>query len=95
MAESKTSKGLVTGLVLGATVGAGLTFLFGTKKGQELQKGLRKRYPDLFEKLDDVVIDVKDSVTDGVDSVKEKGEDIKSTITKKLGFLAKKTGKKA
>ncbi len=97
MNESKSSpNGLVTGLVLGAAVGAGLTLLFGTKKGKELQKNLRSKYPELFDKLDGVVVDVKEGVSDGYDSVSKqvtsRAAGVKNAVSEKLGSLGKAVG---
>lgn len=54
MSEDKGS-GLLVGLILGAGIGAGLTFLFGTDKGKKIRNQLRSEYPEVFDRLDEVI----------------------------------------
>lgn len=51
----KSTTYLVAGIAIGAAVGAGLTFLFATRKGKELQKRVRDEYPEVFDKLEEAV----------------------------------------
>lgn len=62
---------LLTGVVLGAALGAGLTFLFGTPKGKELREKVRDQYPDFFEKVDDALENLGENYEDVVDEVKK------------------------
>lgn len=85
-----------SGVVLGAVIGAGLTFLLGTPKGKEVRKKIRDQYPDFFEKVDDVLEDLGDKYGDVVDQVKEleeqvaeKSADTKTVVKEKVASLGK------
>ena len=60
--NSKDKSGLAAGIILGAAAGAGIAFLFGTKKGKELRKKIRDDYPEVFDKLDDALSSTKESL---------------------------------
>ncbi len=62
---------LLTGVVLGATLGAGLTFLFGTPKGKEIREKVRDQYPDFFERVDDALENLGENYEDVVSEVKK------------------------
>lgn len=51
----------MTGLILGAALGAGIAFLFGTSKGKEVRKKIRDNYPEFFDRIDEVLGDEKPS----------------------------------
>lgn len=60
---------MLTGLVLGAAVGAGLTFLFGTDKGKQVRDRVRDRYPEFFDRLDEVLGNIEEGYEDVVSEV--------------------------
>ncbi len=103
MSENKSGS-LVAGVVLGAAIGAGLTFLFGTKKGKEIRNKVRDQYPEVFDKIDEVLEGVEDRYEDVVDEVEnikedvaEMTEDTKDAVSEKVADLSevvKDLGKK-
>lgn len=80
-----SKKSLFTGLAIGAVVGAGLTYLFGSDSGKKLQKDIKKKGKELAENIPQVdeIVDgaketldaVKDTVSEGVDIIKDKLEE--------------------
>lgn len=97
MCDSRDRSGtLLTGLVVGAAVGAGLTFLFGTKKGKEIRDRVREQYPEVFDKLDEVYANLVDEVRDVEEEVADMSEDTKEVVQEKvanLGEAVEKLGK--
>jgi len=71
MSDHDSSGTLLTGIVLGAAIGAGLTFLFGTSKGKDVREKIKGQYPDFFERMDDVVESLGENYADVVDEVKK------------------------
>ncbi|MEK7127588.1 MAG: YtxH domain-containing protein [Patescibacteria group bacterium] len=70
--KSRSSVGsLLTGLTVGAMLGAGAAILFGTKKGKELQIKIKKQYPEVFNKIEDTLDEVKENFDDKVEEVKD------------------------
>lgn len=45
---------LVGGVIVGATLGAAASFLFGTPEGKKLRGDLRKKFPEIFGTLDEL-----------------------------------------
>ncbi|OGG07328.1 hypothetical protein A2872_03875 [Candidatus Gottesmanbacteria bacterium RIFCSPHIGHO2_01_FULL_42_12] len=83
--KSKSSAGpLLGGLALGAVLGAGAAILFGTKKGREFQSKIKKQYPEVFEKIEGTLLDVKESLDAGVERVEEKVEEVKKEVLQEI-----------
>lgn len=83
MCEKKNSGGLIAGLALGAAIGAGVTFLFGTKKGKEIRENVRDQYPELFDRVEDLLGDVRENLEDTYDDVIDEVEKVKDEVSKK------------
>lgn len=88
------SGGLLTGLALGAVIGAGLTFLFGTKKGKEIRDNVREKYPEVFDRVDEVLDTLRDKYEEVVEEVKkveeevaEMSDDTKTVVADKVASL--------
>ncbi len=62
--SDNSSGGVVTGFILGTLIGAGITFLFGTKKGKELREKIREEYPEIFDQLEESFSDVKENLSE-------------------------------
>ncbi len=87
---------LITGLALGAAIGAGLTFLFGTDKGKEIRNRVRDQYPEFFDRLDDVLGNIEEGYEDVVGEVKkvekevaEMKTDAKENVQEKVADLGR------
>ncbi len=68
------------GLVLGGVVGAGLTFLFTTKKGEEIREKIKATAPDLFDQLEDLT----EAVEEKGEQLQEKAEEVKEMLKEEL-----------
>ncbi|MBI3559488.1 YtxH domain-containing protein [Candidatus Gottesmanbacteria bacterium] len=55
MNENRNNGGLLTGLILGAALGAGITLLLTTSKGKEIRKKVKDNYPEFFDQVDEVL----------------------------------------
>lgn len=62
MSDQNNSSNLLGGLIIGAAIGAGITLLFGTKKGKEIRQKIQDEYPDVFENLEDKFSEVVDRI---------------------------------
>lgn len=105
MCDNRDKSGtLLTGVVIGAAIGAGLTFLFGTPRGREIREKVRGQYPDFFEHIDDALENLGDKYGDVVEEVKkvekevsemsgDSRETVKSSVSK-LGKKVEEFGKK-
>lgn len=76
------SKKLLTGVLLGAAVGAALGILFAPDKGKETRKKLAKKGSDLgdsvknkFNELGEALQEKYDSIRGDANSMMEKGKD--------------------
>lgn len=102
MSDSNNQNGgVVTGFILGTLIGAGITFLFGTKKGKELWEKIMEEYPEVFDQLEESFSDVKENLSEKYADVavemKRLKEEAGSTNQKrvhKLGKAVKTLGKK-
>lgn len=81
MKDQNNSNGLLLGLILGATIGAGVTFLFGTKKGKEIRKKIQDEYPQVFENLEEATSDLRDNLEDKYSDVVDQIEEIKKEVS--------------
>lgn len=79
-----------SGLMGGLIVGAGAVFLFGTKKGKEIRKKVKDQYPEVFEKIDEIVTDVKGNLSDKYYEVAEMSGGVKGRISDRLKKRTKK-----
>lgn len=96
-----SKKSFLTGIALGAIVGAGLAYIFGTDQGKKLQKDIKKKGKELAsnipQDLDDLR-DIKDTVSekgsDFVDSIsdqaKETLEAVKDTVSETADTIKEK-----
>ncbi len=84
MAESKNQTGLLAGIILGVAAGAGITFLFGTKRGKDIRNKLRKEYPEAFEKIDEVIEGTQGNLKEGYENASEKAGELQNEV-RKLG----------
>ncbi|MEK7565784.1 MAG: YtxH domain-containing protein [Patescibacteria group bacterium] len=80
MSDHNNSSGLLVGLIFGAAIGAGITFLFGTKKGKEIREKIQDEYPEVFENL-------KDKYTEVVDQIEEIKKEVSDTALEKVEKL--------
>lgn len=69
MSDDRGSSGLLTGLILGAGIGAGLTLLFGTDKGKKIRNQIRSEYPEVFDRLGEVEGEAQEVLADLRDHV--------------------------
>lgn len=79
-----SKKSFLTGVALGAIVGAGLAYIFGTDQGKKLQKDIKKKGKELAENipqdLDDLKA-IKESVSEkGSDFVENLGDQAKEAL---------------
>ncbi|MCL4397785.1 YtxH domain-containing protein [Patescibacteria group bacterium] len=81
MSENKSSGGLITGLAIGAALGAGITFLFGTKKGKEIRDNVREKYPDFFDQLEDALGDVRENLSEEYETVVDEVQKVKDEVS--------------
>ena len=79
--KSSSTTNLVAGLALGAAVGAGLTFLFGTKKGKEVREKVYETNPEFFDQLSEALDQLKDSLGDRYEEVSDQVQDIEKSIS--------------
>ncbi len=89
MCDRDRSGGLIIGFALGAAVGAGLAFLFGTKKGKEIRERVRDQYPEIFDKIQEVYENLVEEVKDVEEEVAEMSEETKETVQDKVADLGK------
>lgn len=87
---------LIAGLAIGAAIGAGLTFLFGTDKGKHIRKKIREEYPEFFERVDGVVENLGEKYEDVVEEMKrleeevsEKGSGTKDVVREKVANVGR------
>lgn len=88
-----SSDNLLVGVALGAALGAGLTFLFATPKGKEVQKKVRDSYPELFNNLDGLISQLKDSLGDRYEEVSQDMQNIKDTVKDVVSEESQQAGK--
>ncbi len=88
--SKSTTIPLIGGLAIGAVLGASAALLFGTKKGKELQKKIRKQYPEVFEKIEGTLSDVRENLEDKVDDVEERVEEVKKDVLREVGPFKKR-----
>jgi gas vesicle protein len=81
----KSTTNLVAGIAIGAAIGAGLTFLFATKKGKELRKRVRDEYPEVFDRLEEAVGDMTAEVSKAREEVAALGEQASKTVRSNVG----------
>lgn len=82
MADRDRSDGFLSGLVLGAMIGAGLAyFLTSTEKGKEVKKQLRERGKDTLDNLADLIEEVEERG----EEFKKKAKEIQTELEKKAG----------
>lgn len=79
-----SKKHFLAGIALGAIVGAGLAYIFGTDQGKKIQKDIKKKGKELAsnipQDLDDLKA-IKDSVSEkGSDFVEDLGDQAKETL---------------
>ncbi len=72
--------GLLTGLVIGAVLGAGVTFLFGTKNGKEIRDRIRDEYLEVFDRLDEVFENVQENLQEKYDDVVDEVQKVKKEV---------------
>lgn len=63
--------GFLPGLVFGAIVGAGLTFIFGTQKGKEVQKSAKKKWPELAREIESFAEIILETLEEAGEETKE------------------------
>ncbi|MCL4389781.1 MAG: YtxH domain-containing protein [Patescibacteria group bacterium] len=81
---------LLTGLAIGAAIGAGLTFLFGTKKGAEVREKIKDQYPDLFDRVDDVLEGLEEKYGDVVSEMEKIEEKAPEEMKEEVAHLGRK-----
>ena len=85
--NSDRTGSLLTGVVLGAAIGVGVTFLFGTNKGKEIREKVRDQYPEFFDQVGDVLDNLGDKYEDVVDEVRKLEKEV--TVKDKVANLGK------
>lgn len=88
MSDNRGSN-LLLGFILGAAAGAGLTFLFGTKKGKEVRERIREKYPEVFDRLDEIFEGIEEKYEEISEEVKEMEDEGKEAVEKKVADLGK------
>jgi gas vesicle protein len=88
--NKKTSLGVLGGVVLGATIGAGVTFLLGTKMGRELQTKFKRRYPKVAKKLGSALDLVKENLGEKYEDVVTEIDKVKEEVEKQVKPLTKR-----
>lgn len=68
---NNSNNNLLSGLVIGAALGAGITFLFGTKKGKEIRSRVKDEYPEIFNKLEEVINNISEEAEQVKDETSE------------------------
>lgn len=79
MSENKDSRGSSSCFLLGALLGAGLFFLFGTEEGKKVKNQLVKKGKGLIDDFPEIV---KDLEKQGEEFV-QKAEEVKKNLEKK------------
>ena len=77
----RDDKGIILGLMIGGLIGAGTMFLFGTDKGAQVRKNLKKKGEDILDDLEPVL-----------KQLEEKSREVKKQAEKVKGQIAEKTG---
>lgn len=91
MCDNHNNSGsLLAGIAIGAAVGAGLTFLFGTNKGKEVRNKVRDQYPEFFDKLDDALGNIEEGYENVVGEVKKVEEEVAEMKTDAKGAVSEK-----
>ena len=80
MCDKSSTSNLVVGLGLGAALGAGMAFLFGTKKGKQLRNQVVENYPELFDNLQDTLGQLKESLGEKYEEVAQQVEEVKESL---------------
>lgn len=80
MSKDNDGGNFLVGLFTGALLAGGSVFFFGTKKGKEMQKELRTKFPDAAKKIDEVVKNIKDNVEEVKDTAEEKLDDVSEKV---------------
>lgn len=57
--EERRSSSFFNGLTLGAVLGAGFFFLFGTKKGRKVKARLVKKGKNFWKELEEIIEEIK------------------------------------
>lgn len=81
MCEKSRSSGFLPGLVFGAVAGAGLTFLFGTQKGKEVQKSAKKKWPELAKEIEGFVEILMETLEEAGEETKEQAAELAGGIS--------------
>lgn len=96
-----SKKHFLAGIALGAMVGAGLAYIFGTDQGKKIQKDIKKKGKELAkcipQDLDDLK-DIKDTVsqkgTDFVDNISDQAKEtldaVKDTVSETADTIKEK-----
>ena len=69
-------KGLLIGLIAGATIGSVLALLYAPKSGRKLRKDIKIKSQDFIEDTDKYVSDAKDKASQLIKDTKGKIEDL-------------------
>lgn len=96
-----SKKSFLTGIALGAIVGAGLAYIFGTDQGKKLQKDIKKKGKELASNIPQDLDDLKaikenisergaDIVGNISDQAKETIEAVKDTVSEVVDALPSK-----
>jgi gas vesicle protein len=76
--------------VLGASLGAGLALLFAPMKGSDLRRGIKKKFDEFIDDVEDLSIaEIKKEFTDKVEEIKKGIEELDK---EKVMKIAKKKG---
>ena len=79
-----SNKHFLAGITLGAVIGAGLAYMFGTEQGKKLQKDIKKTGKELAKNIPQDLEDfkaIKDSVSEkSSDLVENLGDQAKETL---------------
>jgi gas vesicle protein len=77
MCDSRDRTGtFLTGLAIGAAIGAGLTFLFGTEKGRQIRERARQEHPEFFAGVDEVLESLGERYEDVVTELRKVEEEV-------------------
>ncbi len=78
--HSHNDNNFLLGVLLGGLIGAGITFLFTTKKGEEIREKIKTQAPDFFDQLEEI----EEAIEEKGEQLQEKAEEVKEMIKEEL-----------
>lgn len=85
--KNSITKGILFGIIAGASVGSIITLLFAPKSGKDLQRDFKIKSTDFIEDVDQYLVKSKDKISQLVHEVKTKSKEIDAETKKKVDNL--------